>query len=158
MAILDDLIALLNADWFERFQARSASFMLPTIQRQRDETVTIRGDDPPLDCFAVDTGALSQDVRARAKESFESFDAACQSMETAFSGIDTGALQDLFTEVVTRTGLDEYVIRHHVLREQTQAIGNQSCANNARSPYLRCAINPCGPCEGCKSFEEMSYE
>ena len=33
-------------------------------------------------------------------------------------------------------------------------IGDVSCRNNAKSPYLRCAINPSGPCEGCSSYEE----
>jgi hypothetical protein len=33
------------------------------------------------------------------------------------------------------------------------AIGNTACAHNAESPHLRCAVNPCGPCEGCPEFE-----
>lgn len=33
------------------------------------------------------------------------------------------------------------------------AIGNIDCINNAHSPHLRCAVNPCGPCEGCSHFE-----
>jgi hypothetical protein len=32
-------------------------------------------------------------------------------------------------------------------------IGDFSCAMNARSPYLRCAMNPCGPCNGCQMYE-----
>lgn len=28
-------------------------------------------------------------------------------------------------------------------------IGDRLCQYNARSPYLRCAINPLGPCETC---------
>ena len=35
----------------------------------------------------------------------------------------------------------------------TRTIGNTACANNAESPHLRCAVNPCGPCEGCPEFE-----
>jgi len=31
-------------------------------------------------------------------------------------------------------------------------IGDTTCAHNAKSPYLRCAINPCGPCEGCGDY------
>ena len=31
-------------------------------------------------------------------------------------------------------------------------IGWLSCDHNARSPYLRCAINPTGPCDGCQDF------
>ena len=33
------------------------------------------------------------------------------------------------------------------------SIGNTNCRLNARSPFLRCAINPLGPCEGCQDFE-----
>ncbi|MGK7946001.1 MAG: DUF6464 family protein [Microcystaceae cyanobacterium] len=33
-------------------------------------------------------------------------------------------------------------------------IGDITCAYNARSPYLRCAMNPCGPCEDCSSYEK----
>ncbi|HEY9887602.1 MAG TPA: DUF6464 family protein [Candidatus Obscuribacterales bacterium] len=32
-------------------------------------------------------------------------------------------------------------------------IGDFSCLMNARSPYLRCAVNPCGPCDGCPMYE-----
>jgi predicted RNase H-like HicB family nuclease len=31
-------------------------------------------------------------------------------------------------------------------------IGWLSCEHNARSPHLRCAINPTGPCDGCLDF------
>lgn len=31
-------------------------------------------------------------------------------------------------------------------------IGDISCEFNARSPYLRCAINPCGPCDDCGHY------
>jgi len=32
-------------------------------------------------------------------------------------------------------------------------IGDISCKFNARSGYLRCAINPNGPCQGCRYYE-----
>lgn len=32
-------------------------------------------------------------------------------------------------------------------------IGEVSCQYNARSPHLRCAINPSGPCEGCPHYK-----
>lgn len=31
-------------------------------------------------------------------------------------------------------------------------IGNVSCKYNARSPYMRCAVNPSGLCEGCRDY------
>ncbi|MCC0177869.1 hypothetical protein I4641_12865 [Waterburya agarophytonicola K14] len=33
-------------------------------------------------------------------------------------------------------------------------IGDTSCINNAQSPYIRCAINPEGPCDECSHFEK----
>lgn len=36
---------------------------------------------------------------------------------------------------------------------QKQFIGDIRCRNNARNPYIRCAVNPCGPCEGCSNHE-----
>ena len=32
-------------------------------------------------------------------------------------------------------------------------IGNPACQYNALQPYIRCAVNPSGPCEGCRWFE-----
>ncbi|MGL5034180.1 MAG: DUF6464 family protein [Microcystaceae cyanobacterium] len=32
-------------------------------------------------------------------------------------------------------------------------IGNLDCGYNAHSAYLRCAMNPMGPCEDCPSFQ-----
>lgn len=35
------------------------------------------------------------------------------------------------------------------------AIGDLSCRYNARSTYLRCAVNPLGPCSVCRSYEPV---
>ena len=32
-------------------------------------------------------------------------------------------------------------------------IGDLSCQYNARSSYIRCAVNPGGPCEGCRFYQ-----
>lgn len=32
-------------------------------------------------------------------------------------------------------------------------IGDISCQFNARSPYIRCAINPSGPCDSCRHYQ-----
>jgi Family of unknown function (DUF6464) len=32
-------------------------------------------------------------------------------------------------------------------------IGDANCSYNARSEILRCAVNPEGPCEGCRFFD-----
>ncbi|EHC12165.1 hypothetical protein FJSC11DRAFT_2807 [Fischerella thermalis JSC-11] len=36
-------------------------------------------------------------------------------------------------------------------------IGDISCRYNARSGYLRCAVNPSGPCEGCRYYEAKEF-
>ena len=33
-------------------------------------------------------------------------------------------------------------------------IGDISCQFNARSGYIRCAVNPQGPCAGCRYYEQ----
>jgi len=34
-------------------------------------------------------------------------------------------------------------------------IGKVSCKYNARSPYIRCAVNPSGPCQDCRYYESL---
>ena len=36
-------------------------------------------------------------------------------------------------------------------------IGDTTCINNAHSPYIRCAINPEGPCDECAHFEKHHH-
>jgi len=33
-------------------------------------------------------------------------------------------------------------------------IGDITCQYNARSAYIRCAVNPAGPCDGCPYYEQ----
>lgn len=57
----------------------------------------------------------------------------------------------------------EYPLRSMYYREQNQneshpgerLIGNPSCRFNARSQYIRCAVNPAGPCEECSHYEPL---
>lgn len=34
-------------------------------------------------------------------------------------------------------------------------IGDLTCRFNARSSYIRCAVNPSGPCESCSQYQEI---
>ena len=36
-------------------------------------------------------------------------------------------------------------------------IGDTTCINNAHSPYIRCAINPEGPCDECVHYEKQDH-
>lgn len=38
------------------------------------------------------------------------------------------------------------------ITEPRETIGDTTCIYNARSPHLRCAINPSGPCKGCIGY------
>ena len=35
-------------------------------------------------------------------------------------------------------------------------IGDTSCKYNAHSPYMRCAVNPSGPCQECSHYQKKS--
>ncbi|MGC9502932.1 DUF6464 family protein [Baaleninema sp.] len=35
-----------------------------------------------------------------------------------------------------------------------ELLGDRTCRYNARSPYIRCAVNPEGPCQGCRHYEK----
>lgn len=37
-------------------------------------------------------------------------------------------------------------------------IGDITCDLNARSPYLRCATNPMGPCDGCSTYAPKVFD
>ena len=37
-------------------------------------------------------------------------------------------------------------------------IGDLSCEFNAKSPYIRCAVNPAGPCKGCRAYQAKVLE
>ena len=49
---------------------------------------------------------------------------------------------------------DSYLLRDRRRPVTKYFIGDTSCANNAQSPYIRCAVNPCGPCEDCAHYEK----
>ena len=37
-------------------------------------------------------------------------------------------------------------------------IGDITCQLNARSPHIRCAVNPTGPCDDCRFYEGRTYD
>lgn len=39
--------------------------------------------------------------------------------------------------------------------EDGNILGDPSCQFNARSPLLRCAVNPLGPCQGCAHYKPI---
>ena len=45
----------------------------------------------------------------------------------------------------------------HYVEGMGLVIGDITCQLNARSPFIRCAANPVGPCEGCRDYEGKDY-
>ena len=49
--------------------------------------------------------------------------------------------------------------REAQLRADVEALrkplGDPNCAHSARSPHLRCTVNPAGPCETCSDFKDL---
>lgn len=37
-------------------------------------------------------------------------------------------------------------------------IGDLTCRYNARSKYVRCAVNPMGPCQACRHYESIDFQ
>lgn len=46
----------------------------------------------------------------------------------------------------------------HYVEGMGYMMGDITCSLNARSPYLRCAINPMGPCDGCKEYAPKIFD
>jgi hypothetical protein len=46
----------------------------------------------------------------------------------------------------------------HFVEGMGYMIGDITCDQNARSPYLRCAVNPLGPCDGCSSYAPKVFD
>ncbi len=64
---------------------------------------------------------------------------------------------ELALEAAANQRFRDYVRRNpdeHYVDGMGFVIGDITCRFNARSPYLRCAENPLGPCKGCRAYEE----
>ena len=44
---------------------------------------------------------------------------------------------------------------HHYVEGIGYMIGDLTCEFNARSSHIRCAVNPIGPCEGCRHYRSL---
>jgi hypothetical protein len=61
----------------------------------------------------------------------------------------------LAIESVSSRGLSSFVLppEHQYVEGMGYIIGDWSCKFNARSNYIRCAVNPFGPCEECSQYQ-----
>lgn len=67
----------------------------------------------------------------------------------------------LAMETVSRQGLGVPVQQNpdeHYVGGLGYIIGDISCRFNARSPYLRCAVNPLGPCDECNQYQSIDFD
>lgn len=62
-------------------------------------------------------------------------------------------IDDGISELTEETLRSVYQEFRDIGNPSFQFIGDPTCANNAKSAYLRCAYNPCGPCEGCQDYQ-----
>ncbi len=46
----------------------------------------------------------------------------------------------------------------HYVDGMGYVVGDITCDLNARSPYLRCAMNPMGPCNGCTAYSPKVFD
>lgn len=60
---------------------------------------------------------------------------------------------DTRSDRLRQDSLGETLRDRYYLEGVGYLIGDISCQFNARSGYIRCAINPSGPCEGCRFYE-----
>lgn len=63
-------------------------------------------------------------------------------------------------EEVSTPSTDNIVGRWHRCDDihadsEYEGLGLRTCKYNARSRMIRCAVNPCGPCEGCSHYEKI---
>ncbi|MBD2664615.1 DUF6464 family protein [Richelia sinica] len=52
---------------------------------------------------------------------------------------------------------DEHISDRYYLEGVGYLVGDISCQYNARSGYIRCAVNPTGPCQGCRYYEPKEF-
>lgn len=57
--------------------------------------------------------------------------------------------------VRTRRSTSSLIPDRYYLEGVGYLIGDISCRFNARSGYLRCAVNPQGPCQGCRQYDPV---
>ncbi|WP_310424979.1 DUF6464 family protein [Chamaesiphon sp. VAR_48_metabat_135_sub] len=63
------------------------------------------------------------------------------------SGLESSSLRRPYKRM-TRDPEEQYV------EGVGYVIGDLSCTYNARSPYIRCAVNPDGLCQDCRHYQQ----
>jgi hypothetical protein len=66
----------------------------------------------------------------------------------------------LALDAFANRGLGQVLVRdpdRHYVEGLGYIIGDLSCQFNARSPHIRCAVNPSGPCDQCRHYAPREY-
>lgn len=77
---------------------------------------------------------------------------AQERLQTAMTAVANRHLGHFYGYPLTSEYLD-----HQYVEGVGYMFGDLTCRYNARSPYLRCAINPCGPCKECPHYESIEF-
>ncbi|MFH7241959.1 MAG: DUF6464 family protein [Spirulina sp.] len=72
--------------------------------------------------------------------------------EKGYDAMGDGSLRSGLSRLVE--GNDDL----HYVDGMGYMIGDITCDLNARSPYLRCAMNPMGPCDGCSAYAPKVFD
>ena len=62
------------------------------------------------------------------------------------------------TSVVRRLPRHQLPPDRYYLEGVGYLVGDITCKFNARSAYMRCAVNPSGPCENCRHYEPKNSQ
>jgi hypothetical protein len=84
---------------------------------------------------------------------------------SAFMTVRAERAEKRHDQFMPSTGLGQGVMKLlegdqdlHYVDGMGYMIGDITCDLNARSPYLRCAVNPMGPCDGCRAYAPRVFD
>lgn len=63
---------------------------------------------------------------------------------------------DVLRDEIKKFDKDGNLVSYEIFDHERGGVGDLSCINNARSPYIRCGIHPLGPCHGCSDYQPFN--
>ena len=68
------------------------------------------------------------------------------------------ALDPVFEQLQTDSETEDFPSDRYYLEGVGYIIGDITCEFNAQSSYIRCAVNPPGPCENCHHYSKRQEQ
>lgn len=65
------------------------------------------------------------------------------------------ALNSVIEQIQTDSEISDFPSDRYYLEGVGYIIGDITCEFNAQSSYIRCAVNPSGPCENCPHYSKQ---